>query len=438
MTTLPSRFEGGQLGRERADCPASRWTLSRLRRQFLSASFLYLLELSLVGMLLLVLNLITWGVVRLFPRKRGGEFKKVVHVSPTCFDESSVIGGGERYATQLAAAMAKTVESTLVTFGRRKHVSAQPGFQIRTYPYLTLLDGNPANPLSFTFLRELWEADVIHCHQYRTIMTNLCILLGTILRKRVFVTDLGGGGRNYAEALGLGEKVHGFLLLSRFCRDLLFARYVDRTTIVYGGVDTERFRPLPKCYKERKALFVGRLLPHKGINYLIEGVGENLQLDVVGRIYDPVYYQYLQELSQGKRVKFIMDASDEDILREYCSATVTVLPSVYRDVYGNYLEAPELLGLTLLESMACETPVVCTDVGGMPEIVEDGITGFVVPPNDPRSLREKIHYLLDNPKLGEQMGQAGREKVLRSFTWDSVAQKCLEAYIACSQVESCN
>jgi len=219
---------------------------------------------------------------------------------------------------------------------------------------------------------------------------------------------------------------------------LLFVRYADRTTIVYGGVDTERFRPLPDCCKEQKALFVGRLLPHKGINYLIEGVDENLQLDVVGRIYDPVYYRYLQELSQGKRIKFVTDASDEDLVREYCSAMVTVLPSVYRDVYGNYQEAPELLGLTLLESMACGTPVICTEVGAMPEIVEDGVTGFVVPPNDPRSLGKKIRYLLDNPKLGEQMGKAGREKVLCTFTWDSVTQKCLEAYMACSRVECCS
>jgi glycosyltransferase involved in cell wall biosynthesis len=438
MTTPRSRFEGEHSGREDADRLASRWTLFWIRRQSLPASFLYLLELSLLGMLLLALNLIAWGAIRLFPRKRGGEFKKVVHVSPTHFDESSLIGGGERYATQLAAAMAKTVESTLVTFGSQKHVSVQPGLQIRTYPYLALLDGNLVNPLSFSFLRELWKADVIHCHQYRTIVTNLCILLGTILRKRVFITDLGGGGRHHAEALRLGEKVDGFLLLSRFCRDLLFVRYADRTTIVYGGVDTERFRPLPECCKERKALFVGRLLPHKGINYLIEGVDENLQLDVVGRIYDPVYYRYLQELSQGKRIKFVTDASDEDLVCEYCSAMVTVLPSVYRDVYGNYQEAPELLGLTLLESMACGTPVICTEVGAMPEIVEDGVTGFVVPPNDPRSLGEKIRYLLDNPKLGEQMGKAGREKVLHTFTWDSVTQKCLEAYMACSRVECCS
>ncbi len=429
MTTPPSQFEGEHSDRKDVDCSASRWTLFWIHRQALLASFLCFLELSLSRMLLLVLNLIAWGAVRLFPRKRGGEFKKVVHVSPTHFEESSVIGGGERYATQLAAAMIGSVdESVLVTFGKHRGSVTQAGLKIRTYRPLMLINDNPVNPIAFFFLKELWKADVVHCHQYRTVITNLCILVATILRRKVFVTELGGGGFNYAEVLHLDSKVDGFLLPSRFCRDLLFARHADRTTIVYGGVDVNRFKPLPGCQREQKALFVGRLLPHKGINYLIEGINDNIHLDVVGKIYDPPYYRYLQELSQGKRIRFITEASDEDIVREYCSATVTVLPSVYEDIYGHGYEAPEYLGLTLLESMACGTPVICTDVGGMPEIVEDGITGFVIPPNDPVSLGEKIRYLMYHPEVRDQMGRAGREKVLKMFTWDVVAHKCLEVY----------
>jgi glycosyltransferase involved in cell wall biosynthesis len=389
------------------------------------------LELSLSGMLLLALNLIAWGAIRLFPRKRGGGFKKVVHVSPTYFDESSVIGGGERYATQLAAAMVGLAEPVLVTFGKHKRSVTQAGLKIRTYRPLALINGNPVNPIALSFLKELWKADVIHCHQYRTVVTNLCILLATILRKKVFVTELGGGGLHYAGILRLGRKVDGFLLPSRFCRDLLFTPYADRTTVVYGGVDVNRFKPLPGCQREQKVLFVGRLLPHKGINYLIKGIDDNIQLDIVGKIYDQIYYRHLQESSQGKRIRFITEASDENIVREYCSATVTVLPSVYEDMYGNCHEAPEHLGLTLLESMACGTPVICTDVGGMPEIVEDGVTGFIVPPNDPVSLGKKIRYLIYHPEVSDQMGRAGRKRVLEMFTWDVVVHKCLEAYAKC-------
>jgi glycosyltransferase involved in cell wall biosynthesis len=89
---------------------------------------------------------------------------------------------------------------------------------------------------------------------------------------------------------------------------------------------------------------------------------------------------------------------------------------------------PELLGLTLLESMACGTPVICTEVGSMPELVDDGVTGFVVPPNDPLALRDRIDYLRQNSDLAQQMGQAAREKVLNHFTWEAVAKHCLAIY----------
>jgi starch synthase len=97
-------------------------------------------------------------------------------------------------------------------------------------------------------------------------------------------------------------------------------------------------------------------------------------------------------------------------------------------VYGTTQKMPELLGLVMLESMACGTPVVCTDVGGMPEFVEEGVTGFIVPPNDPRALRERINYLLQNPEAALKMGRAGRRAVSEKFTWDVAARRCLAAY----------
>jgi glycosyltransferase involved in cell wall biosynthesis len=97
-------------------------------------------------------------------------------------------------------------------------------------------------------------------------------------------------------------------------------------------------------------------------------------------------------------------------------------------VYGARHDKPELLGLVLLESMACGTPVICTNVGGMPEIVKDGVTGFVVPPNDPKALAARIAYLFDNPEVARAMGRKGRERVVEAFSWSKVAQRCLDAY----------
>ena len=78
--------------------------------------------------------------------------------------------------------------------------------------------------------------------------------------------------------------------------------------------------------------------------------------------------------------------------------------------------------------MACETPVVCSRVGGIPELVVDGVTGTLVPPADAPALGAAVEALLDDPVLARRMGQAGREHVLAHFTWQRVAQRCLSAY----------
>lgn len=119
---------------------------------------------------------------------------------------------------------------------------------------------------------------------------------------------------------------------------------------------------------------------------------------------------------------FFTDASDEDIARAYQTSAVAVLPSVYEDVHGRRGAAPQLLGLTLLEAMASATPMVCTNVGGLPEIVEDGVTGFVVPPNDSAALAERVSRLLDDPALARR-----RPPSASGSPGNRVAERCLAA-----------
>ena len=81
-----------------------------------------------------------------------------------------------------------------------------------------------------------------------------------------------------------------------------------------------------------------------------------------------------------------------------------------------------------MESLACGTPVIGTKAGSLPEIVEDGVSGFLVPPNDPAELRERIDHVLAHPSEAKAMGKRGRETVLERFTWDAVADRCLRSY----------
>jgi glycosyltransferase involved in cell wall biosynthesis len=91
---------------------------------------------------------------------------------------------------------------------------------------------------------------------------------------------------------------------------------------------------------------------------------------------------------------------------------------------------PELLGQTLLEGMSCGAPAVCTDVASMPEVVSDGESGFIVPPNDPPALRAKLCWLRDHPGEARMMGTAARRRVDDRFTWSAVVERCFEIYRA--------
>jgi len=97
-------------------------------------------------------------------------------------------------------------------------------------------------------------------------------------------------------------------------------------------------------------------------------------------------------------------------------------------MYGAQTKVPELLGQTLLEGMACATPVICTNVASMPEIVNDGLTGFVVPPNDVATLRQRLTWLFEHPREASVMGERARRRVLEKFTWPMVVRRCLEIY----------
>ena len=89
---------------------------------------------------------------------------------------------------------------------------------------------------------------------------------------------------------------------------------------------------------------------------------------------------------------------------------------------------PELLGQTLLEGMACGTLAVGTRVASLPEVVADGETGYLVPPNNPHILGECLRRLRDRPGEVERLGQAARRRVLERFTWSATLRRCLAAY----------
>lgn len=275
-------------------------------------------------------------------------------------------------------------------------------------------------------IRAAMQADIVHVCQYGTVTAQLLALVSRLRRKPVFVTDHGSGGLTLARRVGLERAFTGYLCVSQFAAE---GAPADRIRIVYGGVAPDRFSPGARS-PEPFALFVGRLLPHKGIDWLIQSLPPGRRLVIAGRPDDtaaPGYLGHLRELARDAPVQFRIDPGDRELLQLYQSASVTVLPSVWTDLDGRTRRLPELLGLTLLESMACATPVIASRLGPLPEVV-DLSCGALVEPGDQPALGAALEQLLGDPGQVARLGEAARSRVLERFTWPAVAQRILSAY----------
>lgn len=355
---------------------------------------------------------------------------KVVHITPTYFDESSVLGGGERYPTELSIQMAKSVDTTLVSFASARKSYVNDDLKVEIYPVRRFIHGNKVNPLSFRYLAAIRDADIVHIHHVHTLVSDLACLAASFFGKPCFATDYGGGGSLVLnQRLPVLKHYRKAIAYSRYGADFLPPQLKDKTVIIKGGIDTTRFCPDSSRAREKTILYVGRILPHKGINYLIDAFRllnrSDSTLRIIGRVYSAEYYTHLKQQAEGVRVEFVHDADDERLLQEYRTALVTVLPSVHMNIYDQHTNVPELMGFTLLESQACGTPVICTDAGAMSEFVHEGETGFVVEQNSGEAIAEAIRKIAD--AADADLESRCREWVSQ-FDWSTVVTQYLKVY----------
>ena len=357
------------------------------------------------------------------------EISSVLHLVPSLFTRSGEIAGGaERYAFELARHMAAQAPTRLVSFGEQDCHETIGGLSVRIIGKPWHVRGQRHNPMALALFSELRKAEVIHCHQQHILASSLAAVACRLLRRGVFVSDHGGGGWDISAYVSTDSWYHGHLHVSNYSRRIFRQEEKPFAHVIYGGVDTEKFSPAQSVPGEQTILFVGRILPHKGIDNLIRALPPEMSLKVIGRHYDRRYLEDLRELARDKRVAFIHDCDDQALVTAYRQALCVVLPSVYRNLYGGETKVPELLGQTLIEGMACATPAICTDVASMPEVVEDGVTGFIVPPNDPEQLRQRVTWIAEHPTEATEMGERARQRVLAKFTWPAVVRRCLEIY----------
>ena len=200
----------------------------------------------------------------------------------------------------------------------------------------------------------------------------------------------------------------------------------EKIRVVYNGIDTEMFHGFSSDGKERGRLIVvaNSRDRKKGIIYLLRAVQllreeMDVKLTIVDKgapenTYTPTL---VQRYGLDGNVSFTGRLSVEDLVKQYGRAEVAVVPSLY-----------EGFGLPAAEAMSCGLPVVATTAGALPEVVEDGKNGILVPSRDSRALAGAIKRLLKDEHMRETMGEEGRRRVVRQFDWKEAARKTIEVY----------
>lgn len=280
-------------------------------------------------------------------------------------------------------------------------------------------------PGRFTYI--LKKYDILHYHEF-----DLSFPLFAYPIKKPKIFHLHGLDTNFLERYPLSRiffthSAHFYIAISKIMKKNLTQLGIPKERVIYlpNGIDTKEF--VPKNVKDKNLLlYVGRISPEKGLSILIKAlkyIRIPTRLIIVGPSCDPAYYREVKAMANteaiaGKhKVDFVGGLEHEKVLGWYQKASLTVLPSLQ-----------EGLPVVALESLACETPVVATNVGGTGDIITDGENGYLVPPHNPQRMAEKIEKILSDASLGIEMGQQGRRKVTKDFSIDVLTNKLHSMY----------
>jgi glycosyltransferase involved in cell wall biosynthesis len=200
----------------------------------------------------------------------------------------------------------------------------------------------------------------------------------------------------------------------------------NKIIVLPNGVNTRLFHP-SKERKDNLVLFVGRISREKGLHVLLKSLAyfkKSTNLVIIGPpSWDLEYFENAirlirEENKRGKhKVTYLCAQDHRNMIEWYRKASILVLPS-FR----------EGLPVVILEALACETPVVTTNVGGIPEVLCNSEGGIMVPPNEVTKLAEAIQFLLDNENIRTKFGRQGRELVIKNFSIDAVVKELHKIY----------
>ncbi|MCV0403267.1 MAG: glycogen synthase [Chloroflexi bacterium] len=383
----------------------------------------------------------------------------------------SIYGGAGVHVDELTRHLRAYLELDIRTFG--DHDALEDGWRVRGYPVahdLATADDRLRPMLSalsrdIAMVADLVSADVVHAHTWYTHLAGMLVRLAygipfvltvhSLEPLRPWKREQLGGGydvSSWVERTAM-ESADAVIAVSEGTRQdvlRLFEVAPERIHVIHNGIDPEFYRPDGATDALRRhgvdpdvpyVLFVGRITRQKGIVHLVRAIRHlDPGIGVVLCAGQPDTPEIGREMEEGVRaaqaernnVVWIGEmVSRTDVRQLYSHAAVFCCPSVY-----------EPFGIINLEAAACETPVVASAVGGIPEVVVDGETGLLVPveldiedPMSPvdadrfeRNLAGAINALMADAGTRDVMGRAGRRRAVEHFSWDAIARQTADLY----------
>ena len=384
----------------------------------------------------------------------------------------NIYGGAGVHIDFLSQELKKLAQVEVRCFGNQKEQTEQLNV-LGIQPSLNVMndENNPHIKMFQNLSRNVemsqhtLEADVIHCHTWYThlagifsrelVQSPLILTTHSLETHRPWKVEQLGNGyflsrwiENHAY-----NTADGIIAVSEQMKTDVVEAYgvsPEKVTVIHNGIDPEFYKPtfdnnllveLGINLDIPFVLFVGRITRQKGISQLIEAAqyfDKNCQIVLCAGAPDtPEIAAETEELiSKLKSNRDGVILISEMLPREkikvlYSHARVFACPSLY-----------EPFGIINLEAMSCETPVVGSAVGGIPEIIVENETGYLIPlesisrtdfnPKNPeafqRNFAEKINRLLADKNLANAMGKAGRQRVLEKFSWESIAKTTYSYY----------
>jgi D-inositol-3-phosphate glycosyltransferase len=287
-------------------------------------------------------------------------------------------------------------------------------------------------------LRALWNVPVVHMFHTLVLMKN---------RVAQSPNEIEGGYRLEGEqaVLRSADRIIAATPAEMAQLQWLYQADVRKIVVIPPGVDIGRFYPIPADEAKefigvppcgRMILFVGRIEPLKGLDVLLESIARLRQQDsldeyrfclvVIGGEKETDSEMMSAEMARiqalGEQyglqdlVAFLGKRGQDTLPYYYSAAEVVVVPSFY-----------ESFGMVALEAMACGTPVVASQVGGLAYLVQDGVTGFTVPVEDPQALADRLMSLLSNPDLRMKMGEQA-VRYAQGYAWEKIALRLVSVY----------